>query len=128
MNSRNVSILVIIVLITSLQLSAQTKSPYKFKRQFSIKNTDGKVKVPRHRIWKIESLSPYESEKGVGTADLYINGTTFVGTAGAYTISGKFDISINKKQTSPLWILEDSEVEVGDSRGTVTIKEYLVQG
>jgi|SRR5581483_5946570 len=128
MNTRNVSILLIVMFIAaSLQLSAQTKPPYKFQKQFSIKSMDGKIKVPKKRIWKVEGLGPYESEKGIGTADLYIKGQILVGPFGGYTVNGTFDISINRRQTSALWILEDSEVEVGDSREEITVKEYLVR-
>src|SRR5689334_13915331 len=127
MNPRNLSVFFIVMFaLSSLQLSALPNSSYKFQRQFSVRNTDGKVKVPQQRIWKIEGLRPYESEKGVGTADLYIDGQILVGSDNAYTVQGKFDICINRKQTSALWVLEDSEVQVGDSRDVVTIREYLI--
>ena len=79
--------------------------------------------VPDGRAWKIEGLSPYKSENGVGTADLYIDGQVFIGSNKAYTVSGKFDVVIANKQSSPLWILGGSKVRVGDSRGSLVAKE-----
>ena len=92
-------------------------------RQFTLTTLDGECKVPPERIWKIEGLAPYKSEKGVGTADLLIHGEIFIGKDRGYTINGNFDIIINQVQTSPIWVLGDSTVAVGDSRGKVVMTE-----
>ena len=118
---------IIAIVLLAHPICAQTKDQYKFSRNITLESSQKAAKVPAKRIWKIEKLSPYQSEKGIGTADLYINGQLFIGQDRAYTVFGKFDITINTKQSSPIWVLEDSEVQVGDSRGRVSIKEYIVQ-
>jgi hypothetical protein len=94
-------------------------------KAISIDVATGEVVVPAGRIWKVDGLRPYESEKGIGTADLYIDGQVFLGPDQDLTVSGQFNISLSRKQHFPLWILEDSKVRVGDSRGQLTVREYV---
>lgn len=86
---------------------------------------DGSYVVPKGHVWKVSGLTPYESETGVGTADLYIDGQVQIGEDRGYTIYGKFDFSLGRKQRVPLWILEDSKVGVGDSRKTLTVQDFV---
>ncbi|WP_372717214.1 hypothetical protein [Immundisolibacter sp.] len=83
--------------------------------------------VPKGRLWKIEGLKPVEFEKGIGTADLYIDGEVLIGEDKSYTIYGKIEISANPGQSFPVWISAGAKVEVGDSRRTVVVKEYVVR-
>jgi hypothetical protein len=69
-------------------------------------------------------MKPYESETGIGTADLYIDGQVQIGEDRGYTIYGKFDFTLGRKQRIPLWILEDSKVSVGDSRKTLIVQDF----
>ena len=93
-------------------------------KTITLTNSNGTVAVPEGRTWKVYGLSPYVSEKGIGTADLYIDGQIMVGKSKDYTVYGKFDISINKPQQFPLWILSGSKVSVGDSRQKLVITEF----
>lgn len=79
--------------------------------------------VPTGVLWRISRLEPYRSERGFGTADLYINGQVLVGGDKDYTISGEFDISINNAQQFPIWVLSGTTIEVGDSRGKLAIEQ-----
>ena len=81
-------------------------------------------KVPEGMMWKVMGLVPYESEKGVGTADLYIDGSVWLGKGKSYNVSGTLEVLVNAKQDSPIWILEGSTVRVGDSRQFVEVEEY----
>lgn len=81
-------------------------------------------KVPEGMMWKVMGLVPYESEKGVGTADLYIAGSVWLGKGKSYNVSGTLEVLVNAKQDSPIWILEGSTVRVGDSRQFVEVEEY----
>ena len=92
-------------------------------RTFTLRNSDPKRRVPEGRVWRVQGLAPYVSEKGVGTADLYVQGQVQLGTDRAYTVNGNFDLLINTRQDSPLWILGGSTVSVGDSRGRVVFSE-----
>jgi hypothetical protein len=91
----------------------------------TLRSASGEVVVPKGRIWKVEGLRPYEFEKGVGAADLYIYGQVFVGPDRDFTINGQFDISLNRKQVFPVWILENSKVRIGDSRQQLSVKEFV---
>ncbi len=125
MNSPKLVIPMSILLLSTLLVSATGSSGARInKRKIALEAGGPELIVPKGKIWKVAGLNPYSSERGVGTADLYIDGQIFVGKDKAYTIHGKFDICINDKQTSPLWILEESKVSVGDSRGRLTIEEY----
>lgn len=81
-------------------------------------------KVPEGMMWKVMGLVPYESEKGVGTADLYIDGSVWLGKGKSYNVSGTLEVLVNAMQDSPIWILEGSTVRVGDSRQSVEAEEY----
>lgn len=96
---------------------------YQFMRSVRVEE-GAPIRVQDGRIWKVEGLSPSETERGVGTADLYIDGQIVIGKKKDYNIAGKFDILINRKQTVPIWVTEGSTVEVGDSRNVVVFKEY----
>ena len=80
--------------------------------------------VPEGNMWKVAGLSPYDSETGVGTADLYIEGSIWLGKGKSYNVAGTFDVLVNAKQDFPIWILGGSTVRVGDSRESVEIEEY----
>lgn len=101
------------------------KSPQPVRQIRIESKLDAPLTVPAGRYWRIQELKPYESEKGIGTADLYIDGQILIGSNTAYSISGKFDISINKIQTSAIWILGNSKVKVGDSRQTIVVDEFM---
>jgi hypothetical protein len=73
-------------------------------------------------MWKVEGVRPYESKKGIGTADLYIEGQILIGD---FTVYGKFDLLLNRPQEFPLSILAGSKVEVGDSREQLVVKEDM---
>jgi hypothetical protein len=79
----------------------------------------GKYKVPPQREWEIDGLSYIETETP-RTADLYIEGGV---NLGLYSVNGKFDVTIQGKQTDPITVSTGSKVEVGDTRATVTVKE-----
>ena len=117
----------LIILSTALLLgiSSATFAGENHDRNITISVDTGQMTVPDRRIWKVEGLSPYVSETGVGTADLYVDGQVQVGTDKDYTVNGHMDILINKTQTSPLLILSGSKISVGDSRQTVVVKEYI---
>ena len=78
--------------------------------------------VPEGRVWKIEHLDPYESETGIGTSDLSIEGSVQIGTEREVNLHGTFDFTLDATQQSPLWILAGARVGVGDSRGTVVVQ------
>ena len=80
--------------------------------------------VPAGRVWKIERLSPCESERGVGTSDFYIEGAAQIGENRGYNLNGKFEITLSANQPSPLWLLAGSKITMGDSRGKVVVQEY----
>ena len=82
------------------------------------------VTVPQGRLWKIIGVVPYKSKSGIGTADAMIDGQMLVGEDRSLTISGKFDVLVNRKSHPHLLILPGSKVSVGDSRHTLTVKEY----
>ena len=79
--------------------------------------------VPEGHVWKVERLDPYESEKGVGTSDLSIQGAAQVGQNRELNLDGTFDFTLGAKQRAPLWILAGSKVGVGDSRGTIVVED-----
>ena len=85
---------------------------------------EGPCVVPEGKIWKVTGLAPYESERGVGTADLYIDGQIWIGESKAYNISGKLEILINSRQDNPIWIIGGSSVHRGDSRDPFDVEEY----
>lgn len=97
-------------------------------REFYLPTETAVHTVPENHIWKISGLSPYVSERGVGTADLYVKGQVQVGESRAYTMYGEFDILINEPQTSPIWVLAGSSLSVGDSRQRVRVEECLDEG
>jgi hypothetical protein len=103
---------------------AMAQSKLDSQRSISLRSGSQEVVVPAGRLWKVEGLTPYESERGIGTADLYIDGQMFVGPDRDLNVSGKFDILINKTQKFPLWILAGSKVRVGDSRQQLVITEF----
>lgn len=78
------------------------------------------VTVPEGQQWVIDSFMPYESERGIGTADLYVEGNANVG--GKYSLSGKFDISVGPGASGPIVVYGGSKLSVGDSRGTISYK------
>lgn len=78
--------------------------------------------VPKGRVWKIEHLEPYESETGIGTSDLSIEGSVQIGADREVALHGTFDFTLGATQRSPLWILAGTKVGVGDSRGTVVVR------
>jgi hypothetical protein len=82
------------------------------------------VTVPEGRVWKIIGVVPYRSESRIGTADAMIDGQMLVGEDRSLTISGKFDVLVNRKSHPHLLVLPGAKVSVGDSRHTLTIKEY----
>ncbi|MDQ6630408.1 MAG: hypothetical protein M3Y82_01460, partial [Verrucomicrobiota bacterium] len=69
----------------------------KFVRRVTLQHGSDPVFVPKGKIWKLEKLSPYISEKGIGTADVYVTGQICVGGKKDYTLYGKFDVLINEK-------------------------------
>lgn len=80
--------------------------------------------VPGGHVWKVERLDPYESETGVGTADLSIQGSVQVGQDRGLNIYGTFDFTLSSKQHTPLWILAGSKISVGDSRRSLVVKDF----
>ena len=80
--------------------------------------------VPEGHVWKVERLVPYESGTGVGTADLSIQGSVQIGQDRELNIYGAFDFTLSSKQHTPLWILAGSKVGVGDSRRSLTVKDF----
>lgn len=80
--------------------------------------------VPEGHVWKIEHLDPYESENGIGTADLSIDGSAQIGANREVNLHGTFDFTLGATQQSPLWILAGAKVGVGDSRGTIVIQAF----
>ena len=91
----------------------------------SITLSDGSYVVPKGHVWKIVGVKPYKSETGIGTADLSIDGQAQVGEDRGYTIYGKFELTFSHRQRVPFWILEDSKVSLGDSRGTLTVQDFV---
>lgn len=92
-------------------------------RTFTLRSDNPERTVPNGRVWRVQGLAPYVSERGIGTADLYVKGQVQFGADRAYTVNGSFDILINRRQTTPLWILGGSKVSVGDSRGQVVFSD-----
>jgi hypothetical protein len=88
-----------------------------------LRNIDDTVTVPAGKVWRIDGLEPWFTERGIGTADFYVKGQAFLGRDCAHTVSGDFEITINRVQQDPIWLLPDSRVTVGDSRGSVEIVE-----
>jgi hypothetical protein len=84
----------------------------------------GSVTVPEGRVWKIIGVVPYKSESRIGTADFTIEGQMLVGEDRSLTVSGKFDLLVNRKTHPHLVVLPGSKIRVGDSRHKLTIKEY----
>jgi len=80
--------------------------------------------VPEGHVWKVERLSPYKSQKGVGTSDLSIEGAAQIGRNRECNLDGTFEFTLSGKQRTPLWILGGSKVGVGDSRGAVVVQDY----
>jgi hypothetical protein len=119
---KKISLICILALLTIISCFAFANTDK--GKKITLTNSSGIVEVPKGRIWKIDGLSPYVSEKGVGTADIYIDGEIMVGKSRDYTIYGKFDISINKPQQFPLWVLSGAKVSIGDSRQKVVITEH----
>lgn len=80
--------------------------------------------VPDGRIWKIDGLHPYKSERGIGTADVYIEGQVYIGEDKDYSLYGTFDLLISRLQKFPVWLVAGTKIGVGDSRGQIVVKEY----
>ncbi|MCE5394170.1 MAG: hypothetical protein JJ693_06220 [Acidithiobacillus sp.] len=114
-----------LVLLSCIASSTPCMGLSHTEKTFLLKSLDDdNVVVPKGKIWEIRGLRPYESEKGIGTADIYIDGAIFIGHNRAYTIDGKFDICINEKQTSSIWLLEGTKIRIGDSRGKLVVIEH----
>jgi hypothetical protein len=96
-------------------------------KSITLTNAHEPYVVPEGHVWKVERLKPYESEKGVGTSDLSIEGAAQIGQHRECNLDGKFDFTLGAKQRTPLWILAGSKVGVGDSRGTVVVEDYKVR-
>lgn len=107
--------------------AAPTQEKLKLERSVTLRSQQEPATVPDGRIWVVEALSPYKSETGVGTADLYIDGQVWIGANRDLNIAGKFDVLINVRQQFPIAILERSKVRVGDSRQRLTVKEFSRQ-
>ena len=90
----------------------------------SLRADQGEVTVPENQQWIIEGFKPYASEKGVGTADLYFDGSALV--ENKYNLYGKFDLTISGA-SSPIIVYGGTKISVGDSRGRVIIKTKLAQ-
>lgn len=114
-------LLAIALLLSCTAASAVEPGP----KEITLTNFDGDYVVPAGRIWRLDGLPPQkESEKGISTADIYIDGQVFVGDEKDLSLYGKFDISVNVTQRSPIWILEGARVRVGDSRARIVLKEF----
>lgn len=90
----------------------------------SLRVDQGEVTVPENQQWIIEGFKPYVSEKGVGTADLYFDGSVLV--ENKYNLYGKFDLTISGI-SSPIIVYGGTKISVGDSRGRVIFKTKLAQ-
>jgi len=77
--------------------------------------------VPRNKSWVINSIQPYDSARGHGTADFSIEGRMSLFGNIAMEIYGKFDIYISKTVIYPMYIFEDSKITVLESRGAFLI-------
>lgn len=95
---------------------------------FFVSVNSGARTVPEGHVWKISGLSPYVSERGVGTADLYVDGQVQVGEDKAYAMYGDIEIVIGRPQQSPIWILAGSTLSVGDSRQRVRVEQCRDDG
>ena len=113
-----------LVFVTACTLMASCRSHLPPVRVVQLSGENAPHKVPEGMMWKVMGLVPYESEKGVGTADLYIDGSIWLGKGKSYNVSGTLEVLANAKQDSPIWILEGSTVRVGDSRQSVEAEEY----
>lgn len=87
-------------------------------------NGDGPVVVPEGHVWKVSGLGPATTARGVGTADLYIDGGVQLGRNRAINLHGSFEFTLGGKQATPLWILAGATVGVGDSRGTLVVEDF----
>jgi len=67
--------------------------------------------VASGKIWKIEGIRLLDRGT-VAAADLIIDGQAFKGMKKAYSLAGKFEISVNRHQEDPLWILAGSRVSI----------------
>ncbi len=91
---------------------AELSSP----RRTTLKSGNDYV-VPTDQEWVITEFSPYKSEKGIGTADLYIDGNVIIDSK--YSLSGKFDFTLSSGTSEPIIIFGGSKITVGDSRGEI---------
>ncbi len=92
----------------------------------SLRADQGEVIVPENQQWIIEGFKPYyaSDEKGIGTADLYFDGSVLV--ENKYNLSGKFDLTVSGA-SSPIIVYGGTKISVGDSRGRVLIKTKLAK-
>lgn len=82
--------------------------------------------VPDGRIWKMESAPPWKGgDRGIGTADIYIEGQIFIGPEKDLSLSGTFDLVFSKQQQFPIWLLAGTKIGLGDSRRQLLVKEYV---
>jgi uncharacterized protein len=91
--------------------------------QNMLSSDNGEVIVPENQKWIIEGFRPYVSERGVGTADLYFDGSAQID--GKYNISGKFDITVGSGVSAPIVVDGGTKITIGDSRGKVAVKMQL---
>ena len=113
----------LVLLATSL-LCASTLAFSAEPTLVTLTNAHEPYVVPEGHVWKVERLGPYESEKGVGTSDLSIQGAAQVGRNREINLDGTFDFTLGGKQRTPLWILAGAKVGVGDSRGTIVVEDF----
>ena len=83
--------------------------------------------VPENKFWIIEGLTPYESQSGIGTADLSVNGQAQIGLEAEFFLYGEFEITFSADQTNAIILHPHSTVAVGDSRGTLIVKQCQPQ-
>lgn len=103
----------------------QGKHPYlniEFSHTFSIQRDDSESNtVPENRVWAIEGNDIAKSP--ISTADILINGRASIG---GFELEDKFWLTFQKLQAQKLWVYSGTTIELGDTRPTLSVTEYVV--